>query len=484
MGIEILCRFLFEFFFLFFGGEGGGAAQQRNKKYKTMDLSEVDIPATTATKRPRGPVTGVTFELAPDDGMDFVEEARAAPKAFDDFCENTKSNLKEAQVDATRNAARVAEAQAKEAKRMKKLDDENAAKEAKNVDMFDWFNRIYSVNAANAVKKEPGTLVAEEEAIDVEDAAAEGVESPLKVDPRYDFILRFTNPSGLKMLIEVLTPIIANTGFLMKKTDNFTGIYMMSQDNSNTCLIYAQLECEVACTPNQEFMVESPDLKTINKRIGARDCVEIRRLKGADGITFDIFETGQGGGEKFKKINLSTVNETLDILSCPPVLYSYAIEFKLPELRDALHTAIELKIPNVWLVVYEPKVHPTGKREFYFEIKTEASSKTNNKSFSFLYRSEMVEVPVGDDGEALIAFQAGKEAFSVDPHTDVTKMTKTYCEQFSADLVASLLAPLKRPTVCINMEPGQPLRFQYPLSDRNSFVTMLVSRIIPETDGL
>lgn len=430
-------------------------------------------------------MTGVTFELAPDDGMDFVEEARAAPKAFDDFCENTESDLKKAQMDATRNAVRVAEAQAKEAKRIKKLNEENAAKEAKiaekplkEVPMFDWFNRIYSVNA---VKKEPGTLVVEEEAVDVEGTAADGVESSLEVDDRYDFILRFTNPSGLKMLIEVLTPIIANTGFLMKKTDTFTGIFMMSQDNSNTCLLYAQLECEVECTPNQEFMVQSPDLKTINKRIGARDCVEIRRLKGADGVTFDIFETGQGGSEKFKKINLSTVNETLDILSCPPVLYSYAIEFKLPELRDALHTAIELKIPHVWLVVYEPTVHPAGKREFYFEIKTEASSKTNNNSFSFLYRSEMIEVPVGDDGEALIAFQAG-EARSVDPHTDLSKMTQKYSEQFSADLVASLLTPLKRPTVCINMEPGQPLRFQYPLSYRNSFITMLVSRIIPETD--
>lgn len=311
------------------------------------------------------------------------------------------------------------------------------------------------------------------EAGNVDDADSDTM-AALPLDPNFDFILKFTNPAGWKMLIDILSNLLTECQFFVVQNEKFQGIAINTTDFSKASFISARLDCQVATHGPQDFFVRLPSLMTINKRVTGRECIEMRRARGGDYLDIYVYDPNEQGASQFRSWSLSCLIRDQEDNVLNDLEFDYTIELKLNEFRETINCAKEFKAKDVCFKIFEPVVDPTietTKRDIYFEISAIGEQRD---SFTFLFHSEMEEATADSENpDGMIILRTGS-GISADPHKiDTKKMQQKFCHFFSAEMLKMFMSSMKRPNMRMHLKKNIPLMLCHNLGSR-SFINFVL----------
>tara|TARA_Y100000748_G_scaffold289750_1_gene275832 strand:- start:1348 stop:2283 length:936 start_codon:yes stop_codon:yes gene_type:complete len=286
----------------------------------------------------------------------------------------------------------------------------------------------------------------------------------------YDFMCRTAHPSLARTMVDMIGAVMTTScQFSIQKDEAFTGLVVKNIDASRSCIVHAQLRCEVEFPSHVEsaqFAVKVRELAAFLRVIKGHWIMELTRPRNSADV--HIISRDQINLTKVNQFSLGTLSDDFDCATMQMLDYEYTVQMNLDEFRSILKLASEVEAEVLTFTVYR---HTKDARTICFHLSAKGVVSQSHHYF-----------PSKADDRGIFASDTGVMDMDQGPQQQTHLWKLVYTDQFSLKWLSKFIKSMERNDFTMRISPGLPLVVLYKLGGDDSHVCYVLAAKTPDDD--
>lgn len=281
--------------------------------------------------------------------------------------------------------------------------------------------------------------------------------------PELEFKCCIGQPATMRTLVDMLLAVVPSCEFKVEKTPEFTGLKIMRIDNTRSCMVSAQLRCDVEMPGGDEeasFAVSLKEMSAFMRVVHSHYIMELNKPRVGDKVK--VVSRDSVNESMINSFEMNLLAEDYDKRVIPPKDYDYTLIVDLPDFRTIVKMCKDLGSEQLRFTIFERNDEETRTMVLRLQI-----NGLNNSAANFFFRSV-----INDSGQFAVT--------SCDPcnveHLDESdEWTQKYEADFKQERLSTFIRSMDRAKVTLRVSNNLPLIVIFSLGGDDSYLYYILA---------